>query len=257
MTSRRPSRPARPTTRTGEAGRARGITLVECLVVLGVIVVLIALLLPATRMGSRAALRRVDCTNHLKQIAMALHAYAAEQGAFPPARIVDDAGRPMHSWRTLILPYLGEKPLHDSIDLTKPWDDPANAEALAMAPSVYRCLEADHPENSTCYLASVGPDRALELDRARPLAEIVDPQKSTLLVFEADKDHAVPWMAPDDGDPATFLKVGPESRLLHNNGFNAVFVDGIPRFLRADTPETVRRGLETIAGGDTPEDFYP
>ena len=138
-----------------------------------------------------------------------------------------------------------------------PGTTPATRRPLANPPSVYRCLEADRPEDATCYLASVGPDRALELDRARPLAEIVDPQKSTLLVFEADEDHAVPWMAPDDGEPATFLKVGPESRLLHNNGFNAVFVDGSPRFLRADTPETVRRGLETIAGGETPEDFYP
>ena len=244
-------------TRIGEAGRARGITLVECLVVLGAIVVLIALLLPLSRMGSREASRRANCTNHLKNIAMALQAYAAEQGAFPPARTVDDAGRPMHSWRTLILPYLGEKPLYDSIDLTKPWDDPANAEALANAPFIYWCPGDYALKNATCYLASVGPDRALELDRARPLAEIVDPQKSTLLVFEADKDHAVPWMAPDDGDPATFLKVGPESRLMHNNGFNAVFVDGTPRFLTADTPETVRRALETIASGETPGDFYP
>src|SRR4051794_1481798 len=83
----------------------RGFTLVELLVIVGIIVFLIALLLPATRSSSQAA-RRSQCVNNLKQIALALYNYEQAHNALPPAYIVDAKGRALHSWRTLILPYL-------------------------------------------------------------------------------------------------------------------------------------------------------
>src|SRR4051812_3837711 len=55
--------------------------------------------------GSREAPRRTKCKNHLKDIALALHNYHDAYGTFPPAYIADQNGRPMHSWRVLILPY--------------------------------------------------------------------------------------------------------------------------------------------------------
>ena len=82
--------------------------LVELLVVIGVIVILIGLLLPTVRAAHEPA-RRSQCCNNLKQIALALHNYADEHGEFPPAYTVDEQGQPLHSWRTLILPYLEQK----------------------------------------------------------------------------------------------------------------------------------------------------
>ncbi|HSG73025.1 MAG TPA: DUF1559 domain-containing protein, partial [Planctomycetaceae bacterium] len=107
--------------------KSRGFTLLEVIVVFLVIVVLIALLMPVTRNAGPAA-RRWACKNNLKQIGLALHNYHDSFGTFPPAYTVDADGKPLHSWRTLILPFVEQQSLYDSIDLTKPWDDPANAE---------------------------------------------------------------------------------------------------------------------------------
>ncbi|MEZ6081865.1 MAG: DUF1559 domain-containing protein [Pirellulaceae bacterium] len=109
------------------------------LAVIVIVVLLIGLLLPATR-AARPAAYRMQCSNNLKQIALALRNYETSYHAFPPAATFDSSGNPLHSWRTLILPFLEQNALYDSIDLSKPWDDPANAKAYASSVPVYHCL---------------------------------------------------------------------------------------------------------------------
>src|SRR5262245_16452317 len=105
--------------------------LVNVLKVLGIlflIAVAISLCLPPVTRGREAA-RRTQCKNNLKQILLALTNYELEYQALPPAHTTDANGNPLHSWRTLILPYLDQRQLYESIDLSKPWNDPINADA--------------------------------------------------------------------------------------------------------------------------------
>jgi prepilin-type processing-associated H-X9-DG protein len=229
----------------------RGSRFVEVLVVLGIIGLVIALLLPASRSASGAA-RRAQCVNNLKQIALALIHYGQVHKALPPAYTVDATGRPLHSWRTLILPYLEGESLYQTIDLSKPWNDPANARAMETAVPVFRCPGANGPSNSTTYLAIVGPNGCFLPHEPRRLAEITDGHDSTIMVIEAGEEDAVPWMAPMDASASLVMNLGPTTKLHHPGGTNAGFLDGSVRFLKANLPASVRRGLMSISGNDDP-----
>ena len=150
----------------------------------------------------------------------------------------------------LILPYLEQGPLYRTIDLSKPWNDEANAQAYATVLDVFRCPEVVGRKNTTTYLAIASPNGCFDLDQPRRLAEITDSLSSTLMVIEAGEENAVPWMAPVDADEYLVLNLGPTSKLHHAGGTNACFVDGHVMFLKASTPAPVRRALMTISGKD-------
>ena len=234
--------------------RPNGFGLIELLIVIAIVGILIAFLLPARRSAGPAA-RRVQCKNNLKQIGLALRNYESEYHALPPAYTVDANGKPLHSWRTLILPYLDQESLYEKIDLTKPWDDPVNAEAFQSFVYAYSCPEVRGPKNHTTYMAVVTPNSCFRATKPRLLSEITDEHTETLLVLELDSEHAVPWMAPRDADEALFLSLGPSNKHPHSGGVQAAFVDGTVRFLNAAMPTETRRALISIAGREQLNDF--
>ena len=68
---------------------------------------------------AREAARRSQCKGNLKQIGLALLNYHDTFGCFPPAYIADADGKPMHSWRVLILPYIDNAQLYNQSSLRR------------------------------------------------------------------------------------------------------------------------------------------
>ena len=150
----------------------------------------------------------------------------------------------------MILPYLEQKPLYDKIDLTKAWDDPANAEAVKSIVSTYQCPSANTPQTHTTYMAVVTSNSCIRATEPRLLSEITDGVSNTLMVIEADLDHAVHWMSPRDADEALLLAINEKSKLAHTGGIHVALVDGSVRFLNATVPASTLRALISIAGKD-------
>jgi prepilin-type N-terminal cleavage/methylation domain-containing protein len=95
---------------------ARAFTLIELLVVIAIIGVLIALLLPAVQ-SAREAARRIQCTNNLKQIGLAIHNYVESRGSLPLGQGPELNGM-YFGWSSLamMLPFLEQSPLYSSIN---------------------------------------------------------------------------------------------------------------------------------------------
>jgi len=106
----------------------RGFTLVELLAVLATIGGLIGLLLPAL-MQTREAARRMQCSNNLKQMGLALTNYEVAKKRFPAGN--DQIGDRQHAWSSFILPFLEQAAVSNRVDYAKKWDDPTGNAALA------------------------------------------------------------------------------------------------------------------------------
>ena len=75
----------------------------------------------------------------------------------PLAVLVGPDGKPWHSWRVLLLPYLGYRDMFDQYDLSQPWDSTKNLRLLDKMPPVYHDpIYGDHIGPFTHYAALVG-----------------------------------------------------------------------------------------------------
>jgi len=230
------------------------ITFLRLFLGLAIVFVLVALLFPARR-GSIEAARRTQCRNNLKNIALALHNYESVYHALPPAYTVDADGNPLHSWRTLILPWVEQLDLYNMIDLSKPWNDPANAEALKTVPHVFRCPSVALPPGFTNYLGVVGTNACFHPTAPRAFSELTDGISETLMLIEVAQEHAVHWMAPQDASEEMVLNFGTGGKLAHTGGTQAAFADGSVTFLSENLETEIRRALISIAGNDRVGEF--
>lgn len=224
-------------------------TLFELLTVAGIIAMLLALMLPAFRQARRPL--RAECMSNLKCISIALHNYASHnQGNFPPAYTVDSAGKPLHSWRTLILPYADYREIYEQIDLSKPWNDPVNAEAFKARVRVYNCPSTDLPSNLTTYLAILTPNSWFRATESKNLSDFADRQLETIMVIDMGEDRAVPWMSPKDTDEQSVLDLGSKLKTSHPGGTNVAWVDGSVGYFDTSTSADERRAMISITGND-------
>lgn len=117
--------------------KSKGFTLVELLVVIAIIGVLVGLLLPAVQ-AARESARRMQCSNHLKQIGLACHNYQTAFRTFPASAILDlsvTATGNNGSWGVhgRILSQLEQTQIHESVDLSLAWDDQPSIDGVKVA----------------------------------------------------------------------------------------------------------------------------
>lgn len=114
--------------------RSRGFTLIEILVVIGIIALLIALILPAVQ-ASREAARRVQCANNLKQIGIALNAYDTTVGSLPSG--LNGSRFSIHA---MILPYLDQVSVYNSINMAQDASEVLAAPNRTVARTALSCF---------------------------------------------------------------------------------------------------------------------
>jgi hypothetical protein len=187
----------------------------------------------------------------------------------PPAILHDRSGKPLYSWRVLILPYLEQERLYEEFHLDEPWDSLHNLQLLPRMPKVYDIppglpVDMKTELGSTFYQAFTGKGTAFDGPDGLRMGKDFPNAATTILFVEAGEP--VPWTKPVDlpysADQPLPLLGGVftgEGRfsLFGNNrvkGFHAGFVDGSQRFVRQPFNEqtfrdaVIRNGPRT--GGD-------
>ena len=115
----------------------RAFTLIELLVVIAIIAVLIALLLPAVQQARESA-RRTQCKNNLKQMGLAIHNYLDTHSVFPFGKGPSYVGAPVYarwSQHAMLLPFLDQAPLYNSINFSYPPETPGMGGVIAFMPA--------------------------------------------------------------------------------------------------------------------------
>ena len=153
----------------------KAFTLIELLVVIAIIALLIALLLPAVQ-SAREAARRIQCTNNLKQMGLALHNYESAISSFPSgliSKLVDPSWKmaagithcndaphelgPGWSFFALMFPYLEQQTLSNALNFSLRIDDPSNQTVRENRVSLYVCPSDAGPSEVAMYDCSNPP----------------------------------------------------------------------------------------------------
>lgn len=119
----------------------RGLTIVELLVVLGIVAILLGLMLPALQQAQQDA-RMAGCKNNLKQIAIGLHNYHDTYNCFPPGFVSKEShagsGR-RYGWQASLSPFLDQAPLFNQLNFSAPPADPRHTALAKSVIPVLRC----------------------------------------------------------------------------------------------------------------------
>ena len=227
------------------AGKVKGMSQAVSGLVTASLTLLTLLLVLVVPMLGVPGDNKLESSNNLKELGLAMMFYVDDYGHLPPAVLRDpalaDRGQP-YSWRVALLPYLGEKELFSQYRRDEPWDSPANKAVLARMPRVFAAPgDVRAADGFTHYQVLVGPGTAFERpDLKVRLSDFTRGADQTILVVEAT--DPVPWTKPED---LSYTPDGPLPKVggLVGNGFHAMFGDASVRWFEAEQRETTLRTL--------------
>jgi hypothetical protein len=198
--------------------------------------------------------------NDVRQIMIAFHCYIDEHEKFPPLYTVDKNGKPLHSWRVLILPYLDqeERDLYKSIRLDEPWDSEYNKQFHKVKIYAYSSnAMPDSPPDKNCHIAVVEGQPLKPKDES-PISDMKDGFANTVGVVLVRKPFC--WMDPlanvtlDDlgkgmNKEDSIIGYGDE----HRTPFG--FWDCATRHFPSDIDPAILKKLGTVNGGEDVQDY--
>ncbi len=201
---------------------------------------------------ARAAARRAQSANNLKQIGLAFHTYHATTNHFPAAVNMGGKNRNIpSSWRVAILPYIEQQALYKQYNFDEPWDGPNNRKLIDKMPAVYAYPgpegSSSRAKGHTSYFVFTGPSTAVGAGGESGIQNFTDGTSNTILAVEGKAE--VPWTRPADipFDPQQPL---PEIGGYTPDGTNVLFADGSVHFLKNTVNPRVLKKLITRDRGE-------
>jgi hypothetical protein len=182
---------------------------------------------------------------------MHFYADANKKHQLPPAALCAPDGKPLLSWRVLLLPYLGleGKGLYGQFKMDEAWDGPHNRTLLDKIPDIYTPATGSVKERHlTYYRVFTGPETPFRGPRGSLMPnDFKDGTSLTFLIVEAGEP--VPWTKPEE---LPFSSKGPLPRLggLLPDGFHAALADGSIAFVPRGTDEKTIRAYITPNGNE-------
>jgi hypothetical protein len=220
------------------------------LIAMGLIGVALAVIVPLYRFARHSA-DRATSSNNLKQIAIGLHNYHDVYSCFPPAYQIDAAGKPAHSWRVLISPFVEASSFYSNYSFAEPWNGPNNSKLTGPWWLFHSPLDRKSATMMTSYVAVVGPGTAWPGQTSSRLPGFTDGTSNTIMVVEISNSD-IHWMEPRDLpieeleawlDPKHKPRLGGEI-----SGGLVAYADGSVSFLSRDVAIKHLRALFTSAG---------
>ena len=219
------------------------------------VVGLVLALIPATQQ-IRGPHLQTTCLNQIRQISLAMQNYAASNMHFPPAYIADETGKPMHSWRVLILPYIEQKALYDQYSFDEPWNGPNNSKLHDIIVPGFQCPSAHRSEQgfNSSYMLMTGKGTAFDGDNETAFPDIADGSSNTVMIVEVANSDTH-WMEPVDISlDEALARFTDKSKVKdccnHAGTINVSLMDGSTHVIDLPVSPKDLKAIATIDGGE-------
>jgi hypothetical protein len=225
-----------------------GVSAVMTLLLVGLLVFWLAWPSIQNKMRRLSQTRDLD---NMETIVKALNSYCDRYGQYPPPTILDNSGRPLYSWRVLVLPFMGYEELYREFELSQAWDSPSNMNLVRKMPAEFASPNSVDAISSfeTNYVLITGSGTLFPPSGPLSNSNI---DKDTILIVETRNNTT--WSKPGDIDIGRGLRVGntPSSDIggLHQGSFTAVTTDVALMRIPSDVPQVVLDALITPNGGE-------